>query len=99
MGEVTAKIGRPTAINAVVVVMVEHALKYGCSVAEACRYARLGRTTYYSELARNEVFAFRMSRAKGYLLRKAKLIISDALENNDTKTAMWYLERRDPDFR
>jgi hypothetical protein len=99
MGVVTAKIGRPTAINAVVVVMLEHALKHGCSVAEGCRYAQLGRTTYYSELARNESFARRMARAKTYLSRKAKLIISDAIENNDVKTAMWFLARRDPDYR
>ena len=93
------KIGRPYAIDSVTVIMLEHAIKYDYGVAEACRYAGIGRTTYYAELGRNPEFAERMARARRYLIIKAKLIVADAiLVDNDQKMAMWFLERRDPAF-
>jgi len=73
--------------------MIKLVLKHGYSIAEACRCAGIGRTTYYAELKRNQDFAYEMDKAKGYLLMRAKLIIAEAiLDKKDVKTARWYLE-------
>lgn len=80
--------------------MLEHALKMGSSVTEACQYAGIGRRTYYDELTRNEAFANRMACARSNLIRKAKIIVADAIiVDHDLKMAMWYLAHRDPGYR
>jgi hypothetical protein len=100
MNGVNTKSGRPTAVSEAVVVLLEHALKLGCSVVEACRYADIGRTTYYAELERDKDFAWRMDRAKSNLIVKSKLIVFNAIVNeHNAKMAKWYLAHRDPDYK
>lgn len=93
------KAGRPRAITEVEVVMLEHALRYDSGVAEACRYAGIGRTTYYAELERNREFARRMGYAKRWLGIQAKIIVADAiLINHDVKISQWFLAHREPEY-
>lgn len=94
------RIGRPIAITHRETVLLERALQNGISVAEACRYAGVSRTTYYAEYGRSEAFAEAMERAKGWLIMRARLTVADAIANkHDVKMAAWYLERRDPTYR
>ena len=92
--------GRPIAITHREIFLLERALKNGTSIAEACRYAGIGRTTYYAEYARNEGFAVTMERAKDWLVIQARHTIASALtDRRNVKVAAWFLERRDPAFR
>jgi len=95
----TKPMGRPMVITNRVSDALELALRHGYGVAEACRWAGIGRTAYYTHLARDEAFARRMAAAKRWLCIKALLIIHDAIViDRDSEIAKWYLERRDPAF-
>jgi len=91
-------VGRPRAITEIEINILERMLQHDYGVAEACRYARIGRTTYYAELERNHKFANRMSKAKQWLGMQAKIVVADAIINGDVKTSQWFLAHREPNY-
>lgn len=59
-------VGRPTKMNIRTMVRLADALKNNYSVADACKWARVGRTTFYRHMNNNEVFATKMNYAIEY---------------------------------
>lgn len=62
---VKKNMGRPPKVNYKLMAKLEDALKNGASVTEACSYANISRDTYYRYLNNEEVFADRMTAARG----------------------------------
>jgi ACT domain-containing protein len=56
-------VGRPPRLTYKTMLKLADAIQHNSSIEEACRYAGIGRTTYYSYLG-NEVFAEKMKAAK-----------------------------------
>lgn len=56
-------VGRPTKISIGTMVKLADALKNNYSVSDACKWARIGRTTYYRHMDNNVVFATKMNYA------------------------------------
>lgn len=59
----TKGVGRPTKMNIRTMVKLADALKNNYSVTDACKWARIGRTTYYRHMDNNVVFATKMNYA------------------------------------
>ena len=56
-------VGRPTKINIRTMARLADALRNNYSVADACKWARIGRTTFYRHMNDNVVFATKMNYA------------------------------------
>ena len=56
-------VGRPTKISIGIMAKLAEALKNNYSVTDACKWAKVGRTTYYRHMNSNEVFATKMNYA------------------------------------
>lgn len=79
--------------------LLQQAFHNSYSVTEACQLAKISRETYYDWLRTIDGFEAQMEEAKAVPLRKAKEVITGALQENDINTAKWYVERRDPAFK
>lgn len=85
---------RPTKLNTETIQKLKEAFKIGCTDQEACSYANISTSTYYSWTQNNNEFLDEMGLAKRYLEYKSRAVIANSLEKWDVKTAMWYLERK-----
>ncbi len=56
-------VGRPTKMNITTMVKLADALKNNYNVTDACKWAKVGRTTYYRHMNNNVVFATKMNYA------------------------------------
>jgi len=56
-------VGRKPVVTYKTMLRLSDAIQHNSTIEEACRYAGIGRTTYYSYLS-NEVFAEKMKVAK-----------------------------------
>jgi hypothetical protein len=56
-------IGRPPKVNYKIILKLADAIAHNSNITDACRYARISRSTYYYHL-NNEVFAEKMATAK-----------------------------------
>lgn len=56
-------VGRPTKISIGTMAKLADALKNNYSVSDACKWAKVGRTTYYRHMNNNVVFATKMNYA------------------------------------
>ena len=56
-------VGRPTKMNIRTMIKLADALRNNYSVADACKWAKVGRTTYYRHMNDNVVFATKMNYA------------------------------------
>lgn len=96
----SSKAGRPTKITPDTVRKLEECFKCDASVAEACAYAGIGRTTYYEECKRNPEFRNNMERVQMYPLIVAKQTLFKGICSGDQKAAplaLRYLELRQPE--
>lgn len=59
----TKSVGRPTKISIGTMLKLADALKNNYSVSDACKWAKVGRTTYYRHMNNNVVFATKMNHA------------------------------------
>lgn len=57
-------IGRPPKVNYKIMIKLADAIAHNSNITDACRYAGVGRSTYYYYLKSNEVFAEKMATAK-----------------------------------
>lgn len=57
-------IGRPPKVNLKVIIKLADAITHNSNITDACRYARISRSTYYHYLNNEEVFAKKMAAAK-----------------------------------
>lgn len=88
------KPGRPTIFNETILAILTSAMQKGCSVQQACSYAKISIDSYYYWMETRPDFARQMEYAKNYLNYKAKALIEqDIVEKKDINTAKWYLEK------
>lgn len=85
---------RPTKLQTSTVQKLQDAFKLGCSIWEACCYAEISRSSYYTWIEENPEFSDKIDIAKRYLEFKSRSVIANSLEAGDVKTAMWYLEKK-----
>ncbi len=77
------------------VAKLEIAFSIGANVSEACLIAGISRDTYYNYLRKNPEFSDRSNLLRHTPVLAAKKRIYDAIVNeNDTSTAKWLLERK-----
>lgn len=75
------------------------AFKNGYNITEACMSAGIDRSTYYSWLASDDNFSYKMSKAQGAPTRKAKRVVIAAINDGDVNSAKWWLNAKDPEFK
>ena len=88
------KLWRPTKLNNSTIQKLRDAFKMDCTVLEACWYANIGKSTYYDWISENKEFSDEIEVSKKYLELRSRQVIANSIEWWDTKTAMWYLERK-----
>ena len=91
------KIGRPTVMTEETIQKLEYAFMKGLTDLEACLYADISKSTLYNYCEENPSFMDRKELLKEQVKMRAKLNISEAIENNDKDTSKWYLERKAKD--
>lgn len=64
-------VGRPTKVDYRVIMKLADALQHSATVSDACRYAKISRTTYYHYLKNEQIFAEAMNTAKASQYRPA----------------------------
>lgn len=57
-------IGRPPKVNYKIITKLADAIAHNSNITDACRYARISRSTYYHHLNNEEIFAEKMATAK-----------------------------------
>lgn len=54
------EMGRPSKITWAVIIKLADSLQHNATIGEACRYARISRSTYYYHLSNDDIFAIKM---------------------------------------
>lgn len=85
---------KPAKLDEHIIARVEDALSLGCTQSEACILANITPKTLIEFKKENPVWAEREKFLMDTQVRKAKGVISDALDNGDVNTAKWYLEKK-----
>lgn len=88
------KVGRPTVMTEAVLQKLEYAFMRGLNDVEACLYADIGTTTLYNYCEDNPDFRERKEELKKHPTAKAKINITEAIENGDEDMSKWWLERK-----
>jgi ACT domain-containing protein len=57
-------VGRRPKVNYKTMIKLADAIAHNSNITDACRYARISRSTYYHYLNNEEVFAEKMAKAK-----------------------------------
>ncbi|MBS8115188.1 hypothetical protein F6P88_12710, partial [Streptococcus suis] len=91
--------GRPTKMTQGTIKKLEEAFLRGLSDEEACLYANISKPTLYDYCKKNPQFSDRKELLKQRLKTRAKLNISNAIEDGDVAISKWYLERKDDEFK
>ena len=86
--------GRPTLMTQETIKKLEDAFSLGCSDVEACLMADISKSTLYNYQEKHPEFVDRKEQLKEKLVLKSRKIVADSLNNDDTDTAKWYLERK-----
>jgi hypothetical protein len=88
--------GRPPVVDTSVVLKLEQAFSWGCSVNEAIEYGGIGKTAYYAWIALNPHFKERIEQLQQRPIMMAKMSVYEAMKH-DGNLALKYLERRLPE--
>ena len=91
------KVGRPTVMTDDKVNKLEQAFSLGCSDVEACFFAEISKQTLYDYQKKNPEFIDRKVALKDKMILKSRMVIANALQNQDKDVAKWYLERKAKD--
>ena len=89
--------GRPTVMTEEIVSKLEYGFMKGLNVTECCHYADISRQTYYEYLEKNPGYSDRIEELRSKPSARAKLNITEAIENGDTDLSKWWLERKNKD--
>ena len=92
-------VGRPTKLTPKTKAKLEYAFGIGCTNTEACIYADIAESTFYSWIEKDEQLMERFKVLKSTPVLKAKEAIFSALSKGDVQTSKWFLERRSDDFK
>ena len=90
-------VGRPTVVTPEVVAKLEYGFMRGMNDTEACLYADISRSAFYDYCNKNPEFTDRKEELKKQPSVKAKLNVTEAIEQGDVDLSKWYLERRNKD--
>jgi len=74
-------------------------LQEGATVSQACAAVGISRRTFYRWLKDDPAFAEAVAVAETRLIAAAERTLLQAIEQGDTRAAMWVLERRTPEYR
>jgi hypothetical protein len=74
---------------------LEEAFLHGCTDTEACLYADISRTAFYDYIERTPEFTDRKETLKQSPVMRARVILSQALDDNDLPTANRVLDRKE----
>jgi hypothetical protein len=88
-------VGRPRTIDDEGVRKLVDLFSNGHTVATACRLSGIPRSTYYNELARNEVFSDIMTASQDLLTWRATQIVTHSIMGHNLDTAKWWIDRND----
>lgn len=91
------EVGRPTVMTEEVLQKLEFAFMRGLTDLEACLYANIGTTTLYNYCNENPEFRERKEELKQHPTAKARLNVTEAIENGNEEMSKWWLERKAKD--
>ena len=74
-------------------------LQEGATVSQACAAVGISRRTFYRWLKDDPAFDEAVAFAETRLIAAAERTLLQAIEQGDTRAAMWVLERRTPEYR
>jgi len=74
-------------------------LQEGATISQACAAVGISRRTFYRWLKDDPAFAEAVAVAETRLIAAAERTLLQAIEQGDTRAAMWVLERRAPEYR
>ncbi len=92
------KRGRPCGVTPEKLDKLEKGFMLGLNDTECCLYADISTSAFYRYLEKNPKFRDKKEVLKKKPLLKAKMNISDLLDNGDEITSRWYLEKRSEEF-
>lgn len=87
--------GRPTVMTEEVLRKLEYGFIKGLTDEQCCCYADISHTALYDYCNKNPDFAERKEQLKRNPAIKAKLNITESIENGDIDNSKWYLERKE----
>ncbi|KUK98887.1 MAG: Uncharacterized protein XE08_0357 [Parcubacteria bacterium 32_520] len=76
---------------------LKNLLSIGCSIKEACISAGISYDTYYRWIKEDKKLSEELARAKQNIFKKVRMTIFENVGN--PATAMWFAERRMPEFK
>ncbi len=88
------KMGRPTIMTQAVLNKLEAAWSVGATDKMACFYAGISHQALYNYQNDHPEFVERKEGLKEKMVLKALNVVASALNDNDTNTAKWYLEKK-----
>ena len=91
------KVGRPTVMTGETLQKLEYAFMRGLTDLEACLYADIGTTTLYNYCEENPDFRERKEQLKQHPTAKARLNVTEEIENGNAELSKWWLERKAKD--
>ena len=95
-----AEVGRPTVMTKEVIAKLEDAFSNGATDLQACFLANISKDSLYRYIQEHPEFSDRKEALKDMIAYQAKLKIKHDLETElGSKTAQWYLERKDNSFK
>jgi len=74
-------------------------LAAGCTVSQACAAVGISRRTFYAWLQQDAAWREAVDAAYTRLIATAERTLQRAIEQGDTRAAMWLLERLAPEYR
>ena len=74
-------------------------LQEGATISQACAAVGISRRTFYRWLKDDPAFDEAVALAETRLIAAAERTLLQAIEQGDTRAAMWVLERRTPEYR
>lgn len=88
------KVGRPTVMTEETIQKLEYAFMRGLTDLEACLYADISKSTLYNYCEENPEFMDRKEELKQHPTAKARLNVTEAIENGNEELSKWWLERK-----
>lgn len=88
------KVGRPTKMTAEVIGKLEILFAKGLTDREACLLANINPSTLYDYCNENPEFSERKEELKQHPTAKARLNVTEAIENGNEELSKWWLERK-----
>ena len=86
--------GRKSVFTQTALLELKQAFGVGATDAQACFYAGIGESTFYTHCKENPEFREEMNRLKENPILKAKTNVVKEIMDGDVNVSKWFLERR-----